>query len=55
LKKRWDNVPHHKDVDTVRNYLHLPDKVVGSSPMSLKKILVDIEKKLPPNDKDNEA
>ncbi len=55
LKKRWDNVPHHKDVDTFPNHLHLPDNVVGSSPMSLKKILVDIEKTLPPNDKDTGA
>lgn len=55
LKKRWDNVAHHKDVDTFPNHLHLPDKVVGSSPMSLKKILVDIEKTLPLNDKDTGA
>ena len=49
------NVAHHKDVDTFPNHLHLPDKVVGSSPMSLKKILVDIEKTLPLNDKDTGA
>lgn len=53
LRKRWDNVPHHKDVDTCPNHLHLPDKVISSSPKTLKKILTDIEKTLPLNDKDS--
>ncbi|MFH1704104.1 MAG: DUF6516 family protein [Nitrospirota bacterium] len=43
LKKRWDNVPHHKDVDSFPNHLHLPDKVVSSNSQSLKKVLADIE------------
>ena len=53
LRKRWDNVPHHKDVDTFPNHLHLPDKVVGSAPKTLKKVLAHIEKTLPLNDKDS--
>lgn len=52
LRKRWDNVPHHKDVDTFPNHLHLPEKIVGSPSMTLKKILADVEKTLPINDKD---
>jgi hypothetical protein len=54
LRKRWDNVPHHKEVDTFPNHIHLPDKVVGSSPKTLKKILADIEKTLALNDKDGQ-
>ena len=52
LRKRWDNVPHHKDVDTFPNHLHLPEKIVASPPMTLKKILADIERTLLLNDKD---
>jgi len=52
LRSRWDNVPHHKDLDTFPNHLHLPEKVIGSSPKNLKKILEEIEKTLPFNDKD---
>ena len=45
LVKRWDNVPHHKDVDTFPHHLHLSDgKVLKSSPMTFKKVLADIEK-----------
>ena len=54
LRKRWDNVPHHKDVNTFPNHIHLPNKVVGSSPKTLKKILADIEKALALNDKDGQ-
>ena len=48
LRKRWDNVPHHKHVDTFPDHLYLPNKVVGSSPKTWKKILADIEKTLAP-------
>ena len=51
LKKRWDNVPHYKNVDNFPHHLHLPDKVISSEPQSLKKILADIEKNLEFNDK----
>jgi len=50
LRKRWDNVPHHKDIDTFPKHLHLPDKVYSSGPQSLKNILADIEKVLEYND-----
>ena len=46
LRKRWDNVPHHKNFDTFPNHLHLPDKVIRSGPRFLKEILTDIEKAL---------
>lgn len=52
LRRRWDNVPHHKDLDTFPNHLHLPERVIVSSPKTLKKILEEIEKTLPFNDKD---
>lgn len=50
LRKRWDNVLHHKNLDAFPNHLHLPDKVVSSGPQSLKKVLADIEKTLDFND-----
>jgi hypothetical protein len=46
LIKRWDNVPHYKNVDTFPDHIHLPDKVINSSALSLKKILTEIEKTL---------
>lgn len=46
LRKRWDNVPHHKDIGTFPHHLHLPDKIVRSRPQSIKKILSDIENSL---------
>lgn len=45
--KRWDNVEHHKEIDTYPYHLHLPDgQVTSSLPMSLKKVLAEIEKTL---------
>lgn len=45
LIKRWDNVPHHKEVDTFPQHLHLTEnKVVSSTRVTLKKILDEIEK-----------
>lgn len=47
LIKRWDNVPHHKEIDTFPHHLHLADgKVVKSSHVTLKKVLSEIEKTL---------
>jgi len=52
LIKRWDNVEHHKDVDTFPHHLHLPDgTVIGSVPMCLKNVIVEIEKTLPIKEK----
>ncbi len=45
LIKRWDNVGHHKEVDTHPHHLHLPDgAVISSRLMNLKRVLTDIEK-----------
>lgn len=45
LIKRWDNVPHHKELDTFPHHLHLAKgKVVRFSKITLKKILDEIEK-----------
>ena len=51
LIKRWDNVGHHKEIDTFPYHIHLADgKVISSAPVNLKKVLVDIEKTMPVND-----
>lgn len=47
LKKRWDNVEHHKNVNIFPYHLHLSNKVIGSAPMTLKKVLKDIENEFP--------
>jgi len=45
LIKRWDNVPHHKEVDTSPHHLHFSnEKVIGSTAMNLNKVLEEIEK-----------
>ncbi|GBD96751.1 MAG TPA: hypothetical protein ENG83_07415 [Nitrospirae bacterium] len=45
LVKRWDNVAHHKEIKTFPHHIHLSDgKVVDSGPMTLGKVLMDIEK-----------
>lgn len=50
LVKRWDNVKHHKEVNTYPFHLHLPnDKIIDSEPMNLKKVLAEIGKILPIN------
>lgn len=47
LIKRWDNVPHHKEVDAFPRHLHLADnKVIKSPHMTLNKVLAEIEKTL---------
>lgn len=50
LVKRWDNVEHHKKIDTFPYHIHLSNgKVIGSGLMTLKKVLTDIEKTIPLN------
>jgi len=47
LVKRWDNVGHHKEIDTFPHHSHLSDgRVIGSRPITLKEVLGDIEKTL---------
>lgn len=44
LIKRWDNVPHHKELDTFPHHLHLANgKAVSFSKVPLVKILSEIE------------
>ncbi|MBI4825037.1 MAG: hypothetical protein HY807_01255 [Nitrospirae bacterium] len=45
LVKRWDNVQHHREIDSFPHHIHLPGrKIIGSTPMTLKKVLAEIEK-----------
>lgn len=45
LVKRWDNVEHHREIDTFPYHIHLANgKVIGSTPMNLKKVLIELEK-----------
>lgn len=45
LVKRWDNVPHHRELSTFPHHLHLENgKVVESPAANLKKVLKEIEK-----------
>lgn len=47
LIKRWDNVVHHKEIETFPHHLHLADnKVIKSPYMTLKKVLAEIGKTL---------
>jgi len=54
LLKRWDNVPHHKELKSFPHHLHLRDgKVVESLLMTFKKVLAIIEEAIP-EDTNNE-
>ena len=45
LIKRWDNVAHHKEIDTFPYHVHLADgKVVKSVRATFKKVLSEIGK-----------
>jgi len=47
LVKRWDSVEHYKKIDTFPYHQHLPGgKIISSVPMTLKKVLTDIEKNI---------
>jgi hypothetical protein len=44
LLKRWDNVPHHKEIVTFPHHLHLSEtEVVSSGPTNLRDVLRQIE------------
>ncbi|MEK6765867.1 MAG: DUF6516 family protein [Planctomycetota bacterium] len=48
LIKRWDNVSHHKELDTFPHHIHLlTGGAISSTPMTLKSVLREIEKVLP--------
>lgn len=39
LLKRWDNAPHHKELDTFPDHVHDPNGVYSSPAMNLESIL----------------
>lgn len=48
LIKRWDNVPHHKELGSFPYHLHFHSgEPIESKPMTLKKVLKEIEKVIP--------
>ncbi|MEL7663225.1 MAG: DUF6516 family protein [Methanosarcina mazei] len=40
--KRWDNAPHHKELDTFPHHVHGPEEVRPSPPVDLNSILEEI-------------
>ncbi len=45
LVKRWDNVEHHKEIDTFPCHAHLANgEVIASGPMNSGKVLKELEK-----------
>jgi hypothetical protein len=47
LVKRWDNVPHHKGVDSFPHHLHISEtEVISSGPTTLQDVLTEIEESL---------
>jgi hypothetical protein len=44
LIKRWDNVPHHKELNSFPHHLHVSERqAISSSPITLQKVLTVIE------------
>ena len=39
---RWDNVPHHREVDSFPHHIHLNDVVVPGKEMTLSEVLSEI-------------
>lgn len=47
LVKRWDNVPHHKGMDSFPHHLHISaTEVIISGPTTLQDVLKEIEESL---------
>lgn len=46
LVKRWDNVPHHPELNSFPDHLHQPGSVESSPPMNFQKVLSEIENNL---------
>ncbi|MCK8603310.1 toxin-antitoxin system TumE family protein [Desulfoferrobacter suflitae] len=47
LVRRWDNVPHHRGVDSFPHHLHISEaEVIGSGPTTLQMVLREIEARL---------
>lgn len=53
LVRRWDNVEHHRKIETFPHHLHLSDgTVVSSDPVTLQKVLSVVEQAILAKDKD---
>jgi len=39
----WDNAPHHPEVKTHPNHLHVAEKIKASPPMDIPQVLVDVQ------------
>ncbi len=46
LIARWDNIPHHPELDTFPNHKHTPKSIEVSEELTLEKILELIRKEL---------
>ena len=46
LVKRWDNVPHHPELNSFPDHLHQLGSVESSPPMNFQKVLSEIENNL---------
>ena len=40
---RWDNAPHHPELDNFPHHVHTKDKVSASSEMDLRKVLSEVK------------
>ncbi len=39
---RWDNAPHHPEVETHPDHLHVGEKIKAGAPMNISQVLVDV-------------
>jgi len=39
---RYDNVPHHSEIDIFPHHKHLQEKIVGSSHVDLKQVVEEV-------------
>lgn len=40
---RYDNAPHHQDIETLPHHKHLSDKIVNSSELNTEEVLAEIK------------
>lgn len=46
LVMRWDNAPHHHELENFPDHLHLKEEIRPSSKPNISNVLEDIEKKI---------
>ncbi len=46
LIRRWDNAPHHPDVETFPHHVHVGDEVIATDPVDHKDVLGEIARRL---------